>query len=75
MKTQKKITAAIFADPTQNKNYQVQIDLGNNRWAELNFSERDWAVTEFTRIKGLGIYCGAWIKEITLKETQNETMA
>ena len=75
MRTQKKITAALFSNPEQKPIYQVAIDLGNNRWAELNFSEREWAQTEFDRIKGLGIYCGAWIKEILLKETKNETMA
>jgi hypothetical protein len=75
MKAQNKITPALFINLTKNKNYQVVIDLGNNRWAELNFSERDWAVGEYNRIKGLGIYCGSWIKEITLKETKDETMA
>jgi len=75
MKAQKKITAAIFGDPKESKIYQVIVDLGSNRRAELNFTERDWAVSEYNRIKGLGIYCGAWIKEIQLKETKNETMA
>lgn len=75
MKAQKKITAAIFGNPAEHRVYQVVIDLGNNRWAELNFSERDWALGEYNRIKGLGIYCGSWIKEITLKENKDETMA
>jgi len=75
MKAQKKIAAAIFGDPQESKIYQVLVDLGNNRWAELNFSERDWAVSEYNRIKGSGIYCGAWIKSLELKETKNETMA
>jgi hypothetical protein len=46
----------------------VGIDLGAGRWAELNFSERAMATAEYNRIKGQGIYCGAWIKNILLEE-------
>jgi hypothetical protein len=68
MRAQNKITPAIMANPEAVKTYRVAVDLGNSRWAELNFSERDMATSEYNRIKSQGIYCGAWIKTIILKE-------
>lgn len=68
MKATNKIAPAILRDPEAVKIYQVWIDLGNDRWAELNYSEKTWAVEEYNRIKGLGIYCGSWIKEIIIQE-------
>jgi hypothetical protein len=68
MRAQNKITPAIMANPAAVKTYCVGIDLGNRRWAELNFSEREMAASEYNRIKGQGIYCGAWIKSITLED-------
>jgi hypothetical protein len=68
MRAQKKITPAILGDTTSIKSYRIDIDIGNDRWAELNFSEREMATSEFNRIKGQGIFCGAWIKEISLNE-------
>ena len=75
MKSQNKITPAIMANPEAVKRYLVEVDLGNNRWARLEYSEKDWATGEYNRIRAQGIYCGAWIKTITLKEVKNETMA
>jgi hypothetical protein len=57
-----------MANPEAVKIYGVGIDLGNGRWAELNFSERDMATAEYNRIKGQGIYCGAWIQSILIEE-------
>ena len=68
MRAQNKITPAIMANPEVVKTYCVGIDLGAGRWAELNFSERAMAASEYNRIKGQGIYCGAWIKNILLEE-------
>jgi hypothetical protein len=68
MRAQNKITPAIMANPEAVKTYCVGIDLGNGRWAELNFSERDMATAEYNRIKGQGIYCGAWLKSIVLED-------
>ena len=68
MKAQNKITPAIMANPDAVKTYCVGIDLGAGRWAELNFSERDMATSEYNRIRGQGIYCGAWIKEIQIRD-------
>lgn len=68
MKATNKIAPAILRDPEAIKIYQVWIDLGNDRWAELNYSEKTWAVEEYNRIKGAGIYCGSWIKEIIIQE-------
>ena len=68
MKATNKIAPALLSDPEAVKVYQVIVDLGNNRWAELNYSEKTWATDEFNRIKGIGIYCGAWIKQITIQE-------
>jgi hypothetical protein len=68
MKAQNKITPALMANPDAVKTYCVGIDLGAGRWAELNFSEREMATSEYNRIKGQGIYCGAWIKHILLEE-------
>ena len=73
MKSQNKITPAIMSKPEAVKTYRVAIDLGNDRWAELNFSERDMATVEYNRIKSQSIYCGAWLKSITLEEVKNET--
>ena len=68
MRAQNKITPAIMANPEAVKIYCVGIDLGNGRWAELNFSEREMATAEYNRIKGQGIYCGAWIQSILIEE-------
>ena len=57
-----------MANPEAVKTYCIGIDLGNGRWAELNFSERDMATAEYNRIRGQGIYCGAWIKEIQIRD-------
>jgi hypothetical protein len=57
-----------MANPEAVKIYCVGIDLGNGRWAELNFSEREMATAEYNRIKGQGIYCGAWIQSILIEE-------
>jgi hypothetical protein len=75
MKAQKQITPALLVNPIEPKVYQVAVNLGKDRWAELNFSERDMATAEYNRIKGQSIYCGVWITEIQLKEIKNETMA
>jgi hypothetical protein len=68
MRAQNKITPAIMANPEAVKTYCIGIDLGNGRWAELNFSERAMAASEYNRIKGQGIYCDCWIKSITLED-------
>jgi hypothetical protein len=68
MKATNKIAPAILRDPDAVKIYQVTVDLGNERWAELNYSEKTWATEEYNRIKSQGIYCGTWIKSITLNE-------
>jgi hypothetical protein len=68
VKAQNKINPVILVSPDAVKTYQVTVDLGNGRWAELNFSERDMATAEYNRIKGQGIYCGAWIKEIQIRD-------
>jgi hypothetical protein len=68
MRAQNKITPAIMANPEAVKTYCIGIDLGNGRWAELNFSERAMAAAEYNRIKGQGIYCDFWIKSITLED-------
>lgn len=68
MKAQKRVTPALLGNPEDPKSYQISIDLGNGRWAELNFSERDMATAEYNRIKSQGIYTGAWITTITLQE-------
>jgi hypothetical protein len=68
MKATNKIAPALLSDPDAVKVYQVIVDLGNSRWVELNYSEKTWATEEYNRIKGIGIYCGAWIKTISLQE-------
>lgn len=68
MKATNKIAPALLTDPLARKIFQVVIDLGNDRWAELNFTEKTWAVEEYNRIKGQGIYCGSWIKQIEIKD-------
>jgi hypothetical protein len=68
MRAQNKITPAIMANPEAQKIYTVTIDLGNGRWAELNFSEREMATSEYNRIKGMGIYCSCWIKSVSIAD-------
>jgi hypothetical protein len=77
MKTQKKTTPALLGDPAQPKQYQVQVEFSNNRWAVMTFSERDMAEIEYNRIRSSSIYCNAWVDSVTLteKEIKNETMA
>lgn len=69
MKATNKIPPALLNDPAQIKIYRIKVDLGNNRWVELNFTEKTWATNEYNRIKGQGVYCGSWIKSIEIKET------
>ena len=69
MKATNKIAPALLTDPETRKIYQVTVDLGNDRWAELNYTEKTWATDEYNRIKGAGIYCGCWIKSIEIKDT------
>jgi hypothetical protein len=69
MKASNKIAPALLTDPTAVKTYLVEVDLGNGRWARLEYSEKEWATNEYKRIKGQGIYCGAWIKSIEIKDT------
>lgn len=70
MKTTNKLKSALLDNDSISKVYQVKIDLGNGRWAELNFSEKAWAQAEYNRIKALSIYCDNWVKTITLEETE-----
>ena len=72
MQAKNKIKPTLLSDPDQVKFYQVKIDLGNGRWAELNFSEKVWALNEYNRIKSASIYCDSWIKSITLEELAND---
>jgi hypothetical protein len=69
MKATNKIAPALLTDPDVIKIYRVTVDLGNNRWIELNFTEKTMATDEYNRIKGQGIYCGSWIKSIEIKDT------
>jgi hypothetical protein len=68
MRAQNKIAPALLTDPTLVKTYLVEVDLGNGRWARLEYSEKDWATSEYNRIKGQGIYAGAWVQSVILKE-------
>jgi hypothetical protein len=68
MKATNKIAPALLTDPLAVRTYLVEVDLGNGRWARLEFSEKEWATSEYNRIRGQGIYSGAWVKNITLKE-------
>ena len=61
-----------MSKPEVVKTYRVAIDLGNGRWSELDFSERDMATAEYNRIRAQGIYCGAWLKNISLEEVKND---
>jgi hypothetical protein len=70
MKTTNKLKSALLDNDTTTKAYQVKIDLGNGRWAELNFSEKVWAQAEYNRIKVSSIYCDNWVKTITLDEIE-----
>ena len=73
MKTTNKLKPLLEANPTAPQGYQVRVEFSNGRWAELNFSERDMATAEYNRIKAQSIYCGAWLKNISLEEVKNET--
>jgi hypothetical protein len=68
MKAANKITPTLLGNPKVQKHYAITVELGNSRWAELIFSEREMAQMEYNRIKGQGIYCGAWIQTIELNE-------
>ena len=70
MKTQKKTIPALLETPSQPKQYQVQVEFSNNRWASIAFSERDMAEIEYNRIRSSSIYCNAWVDSVTLTEKE-----
>ena len=70
MKTENKLKSALLDNTTRPKAYQVKIDLGNGRWAKLNFSEKIWAQAEYNRIKASSIYCDNWVKTITIEDVE-----
>ncbi len=75
MQTSKKIKPALLDNQEQPKIYQVRVDLGNKRWAQLNYSDKEFAVAEYNRIKAASIYCACWVNSIILEEIKDETMA
>lgn len=72
MKSQKKITPALLGDPAEPKEYQVQVQFSNGRWASMTFSERDMAQMEYNRIRSSSIYCNAWVDSVTLTEKERQ---
>ena len=75
MKTTNKLKPALLENTSIQKVYIIKIDLSNGRWAKLQFSEKEFAVIEYNRIRSLGIYCSAWVNSIILEEIENEIMA
>lgn len=70
MKAKNNIPAAILTGPGQDKTWTVKIKLPRNQWAEMIFSQREVAVSEFNRIKIQGIFGNQWLEGIEINETQ-----
>ena len=49
--------------------YRVVVNFGQHDRAVLDFTNKTHAQMECNRIRAAGTYCGAWVHEISLKET------
>jgi hypothetical protein len=68
MKTANKLKPLLLDNPQRPQGYQVRVEFSNDRWAELNFSEKLWAQMEFNRIRAAGIYLDSWVVHATLEQ-------
>jgi len=71
MKSKNNIPAALLTDPGKPHTWTVKITLGKENWAEMQFSQKEVALGEYNRIKGLGVFGGQWIDSITINEQVN----
>jgi hypothetical protein len=65
MKTNNK--PALLDNTQQPKTHLVKIELSGG-WAELHFSQKEMADSEYNRIRAQGVYGGRWITKIDLGE-------
>jgi len=58
------------AKPKTEPSYRVVINLGKHDRAVLDFTNKTHAQMECNRIRAAGVYCGAWVHEISLNATE-----
>jgi hypothetical protein len=71
MKSKNNIPAALLTNPAKPHAWVIKITLGKENWTEMRFNQKELALSEYNRIKGMGIFGGQWIDSITIDEQVN----
>lgn len=70
MKVKNNIPPKLFAGDQPILYWQVRITTRNGQWADLRFSEKSSAQSEFNRIRTSCIFAEQWINDIQLNEVK-----
>lgn len=69
MKVKNNIPPSLLATGTPDY-WQIRITMRGGAWADLRFSEKASAQTEYNRIRGTSIFGERWIDTIELNEVR-----
>ena len=75
MKDDKKMnkkTAALL-DNTGKKLYHIEIESASGVKTTMIFQDKEMSAMTYNTIKGAGIFCGQWIKDIVIWESDENT--
>jgi hypothetical protein len=68
----KKKTAALLDNVTK-KLFHIEIECTTGKKATMIFQDKDMSVMTYNTIKNAGIFCGQWVKDITVWESDENT--
>ena len=75
MKDDKKMKkkTALLLDNTGKKLYHIEIESASGVKTTMIFQDKDMSALTYSTIKGAGIFCGQWVKEILVWESDENT--
>jgi hypothetical protein len=68
----KKKTAALL-DNTGKKLYHIEIECTTGKKASMIFQDKEMSIMTYNTIKNAGIFCGQWVKDILVWESDDAT--
>lgn len=69
----KKPTAALLDSPQQHKLYHIEVETTHGNKITIILTSKLMAQQETNRIRAAGIYCGEWIRDLRLWESDETT--
>jgi hypothetical protein len=68
----KKKTAALLDNPTKIL-YHIEIECTTGKKATMIFQDKEMSTMTYNTIKNAGIFCGQWVKDIIVWESDENT--